>query len=53
MDLATGHQLFGLAIVYDWCYRDLDEPPDSKSARPCETDLGDVRGGGHGQGVVA
>ena len=25
MDLATGHQLFGLAIVYDWCYRDLDE----------------------------
>lgn len=26
MDLATGHQLFGLALVYDWCYRDLDEP---------------------------
>ena len=26
MDLATGHQLFGLGIVYDWCYRDLDEP---------------------------
>ena len=25
MDLATGHQLFGLALVYDWCYRDLDE----------------------------
>ena len=25
MDLAAGHQLFGLAIVYDWCYRDLDE----------------------------
>jgi hypothetical protein len=25
MDLATGHQLFGLAIVYDWCYRDLNE----------------------------
>jgi hypothetical protein len=24
-DLATGHQLFGLAIVYDWCYQDLDE----------------------------
>lgn len=23
-DLATGHQLFGLAIVYDWCYSDLD-----------------------------
>jgi len=23
MDLATGHQLFGLAIVYDWCYHDL------------------------------
>ncbi len=26
MDLAAGHQLFGLAIIYDWCYRDLDEP---------------------------
>ncbi len=25
MDLAAGHQLFGLAIVYDWCYADLDE----------------------------
>ena len=25
MDLAAGHQLFGLGIVYDWCYRDLDE----------------------------
>jgi hypothetical protein len=25
MDLAAGHQLFGLAIIYDWCYRDLDE----------------------------
>jgi len=25
MDLAAGHQFFGLAIVYDWCYRDLDE----------------------------
>ncbi len=24
-DLATGHQLFGLAIVYDWCYHDLDD----------------------------
>jgi len=24
MDLAAGHQLFGLALVYDWCYRDLD-----------------------------
>jgi hypothetical protein len=24
-DLATGHQLLGLAIVYDWCYQDLDE----------------------------
>lgn len=23
-DLAAGHQLFGLAIVYDWCYADLD-----------------------------
>lgn len=25
MDLATGHQLFGLALVYDWCYAELDE----------------------------
>ncbi|MCU0915674.1 MAG: DUF4962 domain-containing protein [Planctomycetes bacterium] len=25
MDLATGHQLFGLALVYDWCYQDLDD----------------------------
>jgi hypothetical protein len=25
MDLATGHQLLGLALVYDWCHRDLDE----------------------------
>jgi hypothetical protein len=25
MDLAAGHQLFGLGIVYDWCWRDLDE----------------------------
>jgi len=25
MDLATGHQLFGLGIVYDWCYGDFDE----------------------------
>ncbi len=24
-DLATGHQLLGLALVYDWCYPDLDE----------------------------
>ena len=24
-DLVTGHQLFGLAIIYDWCYHDLDE----------------------------
>lgn len=24
-DLAAGHQLFGLALVYDWCYDDLDE----------------------------
>jgi len=23
-DLAAGHQLFGLALVYDWCYHDLD-----------------------------
>jgi Domain of unknown function (DUF4962)/Heparinase II/III-like protein len=25
MDLAAGHQLFGLGIVYDWCYDDLGE----------------------------
>ena len=25
MDLAAGHQLFGLGIVYDWCYADMDE----------------------------
>jgi hypothetical protein len=24
MDLAAGHQLYGLALVYDWCYSDLD-----------------------------
>jgi hypothetical protein len=23
MDLAAGHQLFGLGLVYDWCYADL------------------------------
>ena len=26
MDLAAGHQLFGLGIVYDWCYEGLGEP---------------------------
>jgi hypothetical protein len=25
MDLATGHQLFGLGLVYDWCHRELDD----------------------------
>ncbi|MCE5238282.1 DUF4962 domain-containing protein [bacterium] len=25
MDLATGHQLFGLGLVYDWCYADLGD----------------------------
>jgi len=25
MDLAAGHQLFGLATIYDWCYHDLNE----------------------------
>jgi hypothetical protein len=25
MDLATGHQLLGLALVYDWCYEALGE----------------------------
>lgn len=24
MDLASGHQMLGLALVYDWCYGDLD-----------------------------
>ena len=26
MDLAAGHQLLGLGLVYDWCYADLGEP---------------------------
>ncbi|MCE5249468.1 DUF4962 domain-containing protein [bacterium] len=25
MDCATGHQLFGLGLVYDWCYDSLDK----------------------------
>ena len=25
MDLAAGHQLYGLGLVYDWCYADLGE----------------------------
>ncbi len=25
MDLAAGHQLFGMGIVYDWCYEGLGE----------------------------
>ncbi|MGC8642231.1 MAG: DUF4962 domain-containing protein, partial [Isosphaeraceae bacterium] len=25
MDLAAGHQLYGLALVYDWCYHDLGD----------------------------
>jgi hypothetical protein len=25
MDLAAGHQLYGLALVYDWCYADLGD----------------------------
>lgn len=24
MDLAAGHQLFGLALVYDWCFDDIE-----------------------------
>ncbi|MBN1293566.1 MAG: DUF4962 domain-containing protein [Candidatus Latescibacteria bacterium] len=24
VDLSTGHQLYWLALVYDWCYHDLD-----------------------------
>lgn len=26
MDLATGHQMLGLAVIYDWCGADLPEP---------------------------
>lgn len=25
MDLAAGHQMLGLALIYDWCYQGLDE----------------------------
>ena len=25
LDLATGHQLLGLALIYDWCHAGLDE----------------------------
>ena len=25
LDLATGHQIYGLSLVYDWCYADLGE----------------------------
>lgn len=25
LDLAAGHQLFGLGLVYDWCYADLGD----------------------------
>ena len=25
IDCMTGHNLYGLAVVYDWCYSDLDE----------------------------
>jgi len=25
MDLAAGHQLYGLALVYDWCHASLDD----------------------------
>ena len=25
VDLSTGHQLYGLSLVYDWLYNDLDE----------------------------
>ncbi|MBN2505076.1 MAG: DUF4962 domain-containing protein [Verrucomicrobia bacterium] len=25
MDLAAGHQLFGLGLLYDWCYHQLDD----------------------------
>lgn len=28
MDLAAAHQIFGLAVVYDWCYNDL--PRDTR-----------------------
>jgi hypothetical protein len=32
MDLATGHQLLGLGLVYDWCYNGLSEA-DRKTIR--------------------
>lgn len=31
-DLAAGHQLFGLALVYDWLYQDLDQEARDKIA---------------------
>ncbi len=34
MDLETGHQLFGLALGYDWLYHDLDEKTRS-TIRKC------------------
>ena len=32
MDLAAGHQLYGLGLVYDWCNRDLDAEAGRPSA---------------------
>jgi hypothetical protein len=34
MDLAAGHQLYGLALGYDWLYHDLDEE-DRTTVREC------------------
>ena len=56
MDLAAGHQLFGLAIVYDWCYRDLDEAARRQiretlvktDRRPCSRRRRRARPGGIG-----
>ena len=32
-DLAAGHQLYGLALVYDWCYHDLEDSTRDLIAR--------------------
>jgi hypothetical protein len=34
MDLAAGHQLYGLALAYDWLYHDLD-PATRDTVRAC------------------
>jgi hypothetical protein len=40
-DLAAGHQLFGLALVYDWLYNDLD-PATRETIRRTLIDRGAV-----------